>query len=31
LMSQQLNKLDELVRVMTSQLDVSGKILAYQH
>ena len=30
LMSQQLNKLDELVRVMTSQLDVSGKILAYQ-
>jgi hypothetical protein len=30
LMSQQLSKLDELVRVMTSQLDVSGKILAYQ-
>ena len=31
LMSQQLNKLDELVRVMNSQLNVSGKILAYQH
>ena len=31
LMNQQLNKLDELVRVMNSQLNVSGKILAYQH
>jgi hypothetical protein len=31
LMSQQLIKLDELVRVMNSQLTVSGKILAYQH
>ena len=31
LMSQQLTKLDELVRVMNSQLNVSGKILAYQH
>ena len=31
LMNQQLTKLDELVRVMSNQLNVSNKILQYQH
>jgi muramidase (phage lysozyme) len=31
LMSQQLTKLDELVRVMNNQLSVSTKIMQYQH
>jgi len=31
LLSQQLNKLDELVRVMNNQLSVSTKIMQYQH